>query len=98
MRLRELLEGTEITALTISPDTEITHVCADSRRARKGSLFAAVPGTLCDGALYAQQAVDKIACTWYENPAARLTSWALPAPTAKPPPPISCATSCAVRE
>ena len=90
MRLRELLEG-----------TEITHVCADSRRARKGSLFAAVPGTLCDGALYAQQAVDrgaacvlcrqempglpcaavpdvraalgKIACTWYENPAARLT-------------------------
>ena len=53
MRLRELLEGTEITALTISPDTEITHVCADSRRARKGSLFAAVPGTLCDGALYA---------------------------------------------
>ena len=101
MRLRELLEGTEITALTISPDTEITHVCADSRRARKGSLFAAVPGTLCDGALYAQQAVDrgaacvlcrqempglpcaavpdvraalgKIACTWYENPAARLT-------------------------
>ena len=101
MRLRELLEGTEITALTISPDTEITHVCADSRRARKGSLFAAVPGTLCDGALYARQAVDrgaacvlcrqempglpcaavpdvraalgKIACTWYENPAARLT-------------------------
>ena len=101
MRLRELLEGTEITALTISPDTEITHVCADSRRARKGSLFAAVPGTLCDGALYAKQAVDrgaacvlcrqeipglpcaavpdvraalgKIACTWYENPAARLT-------------------------
>ncbi len=59
MRLRELLEGTEITALTISPDTEITHVCADSRRARKGSLFAAVPGTLCDGALYAQQAVDR---------------------------------------
>ena len=101
MRLRELLEGTEITALTISPDTEITHVCADSRQARKGSLFAAVPGTLCDGALYARQAVDrgaacvlcrqkmpglpcaavpdvraalgKIACTWYENPAARLT-------------------------
>ena len=60
MRLRELLEGTEITALTISPDTEITHVCADSRRARKGSLFAAVPGTQWDGALYAQQAVTSV--------------------------------------
>ena len=51
-------EGTEITALTISPDTEITHVCGFPP-ARKGSLFAAVLGTLCDGALYARQAVDR---------------------------------------
>ena len=69
MRLRELLEGTEITALTIAPDTEITHVCADSRQARKGSLFAAVPGTRYDGALYARQAADRgAACVLCSRP------------------------------
>ena len=59
MRLRELLEGMEVIAQTISPDTEITHVCVDSRATQKGSLFVAVPGNRCDGGHYARQAVDR---------------------------------------
>lgn len=59
MRLRELLEGMEVISQTISPDTEITHVCVDSRATQKGSLFVAVPGNWCDGGHYARQAVDR---------------------------------------
>lgn len=59
MRLRELLEGMEVISQTISPDTEITHVCVDSRATQKGSLFVAVPGKRCDGGHYARQAVDR---------------------------------------
>lgn len=59
MRLRELLEGMEVISQTISPDTEITHVCVDSRVTQKGSLFVAVPGNRCDGGHYARQAVDR---------------------------------------
>ena len=59
MRLRELLEGMEVFSQTISPDTEITHVCVDSRATQKGSLFVAVPGNRCDGGHYARQAVDR---------------------------------------
>ena len=59
MRLRELLEGMEVISQTISPDTEITHVCVDSRATQKGSLFVAVPGNRCDGGHYARQAVDR---------------------------------------
>lgn len=59
MRLRELLEGMEAISQTISPDTEITHVCVDSRATQKGSLFVAVPGNRCDGGHYARQAVDR---------------------------------------
>lgn len=59
MRLRELLEGMEVITQTISPDTEITHVCVDSRATQKGSLFVAVPGNRCDGGHYARQAVDR---------------------------------------
>lgn len=59
MRLRELLEGMEVISQTISPDTEITHVCVDSRATQKGSLFVAVPGIRCDGGHYARQAVDR---------------------------------------
>lgn len=59
MRLRELLEGMEVISQTISPYTEITHVCVDSRATQKGSLFVAVPGNRCDGGHYARQAVDR---------------------------------------
>ena len=59
MRLRELLEGMEVISQTISPDTEITPVCVDSRATQKGSPFVAVPGNRCDGGHYARQAVDR---------------------------------------
>ena len=57
MRLRELLAGIEVISQTISSDTEIAEVCIDSRAAEAGDLFVAVPGTRCDGANYARQAV-----------------------------------------
>lgn len=59
MRLGELLAGLDVAARAVPLDTEITHLCVDSRQVRKGSLFAAVPGSHCDGGLYAKQAADR---------------------------------------
>lgn len=42
----------------LAQDPEITGVTADSRKVRPGFLFAALPGSLADGAAYAVQAVS----------------------------------------
>lgn len=101
MRLGKLLEGIEVVAQSVPPDTEITCLCEDSRTAERGSLFAAVAGTDCDGIAFAKQAVErgavcvlcreapeglpcvqvrdvrsalaKLACTFYDQPARKLT-------------------------
>ena len=45
MKLKELLAGVQVYALTAGPDTEIRGVAYDSRAVEPGWLFAAVPGT-----------------------------------------------------
>ncbi|THD81249.1 MAG: UDP-N-acetylmuramoyl-L-alanyl-D-glutamate--2,6-diaminopimelate ligase [Phenylobacterium sp.] len=42
----------------LSPDPEITGVTADSRKAAKGFLFAALPGTKVDGRAFAAKAIE----------------------------------------
>ena len=49
MTLQKLLEGVETAATSGPPGVEIAGVCYDSREARPGSLFAAIPGEHVDG-------------------------------------------------
>ncbi len=60
MKLTELLAGvgTEPVAST-KAKADITGVCSDSRFARPGDLFIAVPGTKADGSQFAHEAVQK---------------------------------------
>jgi UDP-N-acetylmuramoyl-L-alanyl-D-glutamate--2,6-diaminopimelate ligase len=60
MKLTELLAGvgTEPVAST-KAKADITGVCADSRFAKPGDLFVAVPGTKADGSQFAHEAVQK---------------------------------------
>ena len=57
IRLDELAAG--IAGLTDGGATPITHLTADSRAARPGSLFAALPGTRTDGRAYIADAVAR---------------------------------------
>ena len=60
MKLTELLAGvgTEPVAST-KAKADITGLCADSRFAKPGDLFVAVPGIKSDGAQFAHEAVQK---------------------------------------
>ncbi len=49
MKLKELLANMEIAQWHASPDMEIGDICYDSRRAKPGDLFAAIPGFETDG-------------------------------------------------
>ncbi|MBQ3711938.1 MAG: UDP-N-acetylmuramoyl-L-alanyl-D-glutamate--2,6-diaminopimelate ligase [Bacteroidales bacterium] len=49
MRLEDIIKGTEARILHGSPDTEISSICSDSRKACEGSLFIAVKGFAADG-------------------------------------------------
>jgi UDP-N-acetylmuramoyl-L-alanyl-D-glutamate--2,6-diaminopimelate ligase len=58
MELRELLAGADVIEISGDPETEITGLAYDSRRAERGSLFFAYTGQTVDGHAYAQAAVD----------------------------------------
>ena len=49
MLLSDLLAGVSVTELAADPQTEITAVCCDSRKAGENSLFVAVRGYVTDG-------------------------------------------------
>jgi len=55
MTLLEVLDGVEI--ITQSGNPELTGVEYDSRKAKPGSVFIALPGQKADGASFAPQAV-----------------------------------------
>jgi len=57
MRLDKLISGIETLVLAGERSVEVTHLCYDSRQARPGSLFAAVPGEHVDGHNFIPQAV-----------------------------------------
>ena len=49
MRLEDIIKGTEARILHGSPDSEISSICSDSRKACEGCLFIAVKGFAADG-------------------------------------------------
>jgi UDP-N-acetylmuramoyl-L-alanyl-D-glutamate--2,6-diaminopimelate ligase len=59
VRLREIRDCLQPREVLRWRDLAVDGLCTDSREARSGNLFFAVPGTKCDGAVYAQQAVAK---------------------------------------
>ena len=58
MRLREILEKTGISVNECMADIEITDVCYDSRKVKKGSLFVAVRGFKSDGHEFIGKAIE----------------------------------------
>lgn len=58
MLLRELIEGLSVKTIQGDLDIEIDEVAYDSRKARHGSLFVCVEGTVVDGHQYINDAID----------------------------------------
>ncbi len=59
MKLSDILKGINVLVSTVSGDTEITGVCYDSRKVRRGDLFVAVRGYESDGHKYIAMAAEK---------------------------------------
>ena len=59
MKLENIIKNTGATILHGSPDTEITSITSDSRKACPGALFIAVKGCSADGHEYIQDALAK---------------------------------------
>ena len=59
MRLSQLLQDIEITAMTADPDAEIRDIRYDSRYVEPGDLFVAVKGLQSDGHRYIAAALEK---------------------------------------
>ena len=59
MKLKELLVGLDVLAVTADMDQEITAVAYDSRKVTPGSLFVAITGFATDGNLYIPMALEK---------------------------------------
>ncbi|PYG88436.1 UDP-N-acetylmuramoylalanyl-D-glutamate--2,6-diaminopimelate ligase [Ruminiclostridium sufflavum DSM 19573] len=58
MLLSELVRGLEIKSLKGNPDIAIEAVAYDSRKARQGSLFVCIDGTVSDGHKYIADAIE----------------------------------------
>ncbi|MBR1868626.1 MAG: UDP-N-acetylmuramoyl-L-alanyl-D-glutamate--2,6-diaminopimelate ligase, partial [Bacteroidales bacterium] len=59
MKLAEIIKNTGATILHGAPDTEISSICSDSRKAVPGTLFIATSGFAADGHAFIQDALDK---------------------------------------
>ena len=57
MKLGQIVENTGATILNGTPDTQITSICSDSRKACPGALFIAVKGSTLDGHDYIDAAL-----------------------------------------
>jgi UDP-N-acetylmuramoyl-L-alanyl-D-glutamate--2,6-diaminopimelate ligase len=62
MILRDLLPDTVPVQVQGSMDVEISHLAYDSRLAKPGALFFALPGTKNDGTRFIDQACERGAC------------------------------------
>lgn len=58
MLLRDLIHGLEIKTIKGSLEFEIDDIAYDSRKAKQGSLFVCIEGTVADGHLYIKDAID----------------------------------------
>ena len=59
MKLKELLQGINVLECTADPETEITSIAYDSRKAEQGGIFVAISGFASDGNRFIPMAVDK---------------------------------------
>lgn len=59
MKLRELLQGVTVLETQADPETEITSIVYDSRKAEPGCLFAAISGFASDGNRFIPMALEK---------------------------------------
>ena len=59
MKLRELLQGVAVLEIHADPETEITSIAYDSRKAVPGCLFAAISGFASDGNRFIPMALEK---------------------------------------
>ncbi len=59
MKLNELLTKIKHEPYGFAGNAEITSICIDSRHVQEGSLFIAVKGTVTDGHLYIEKAIEK---------------------------------------
>ena len=62
MKLKELINGTQVKETIGNVDIEVSGLVFDSRNVEKGVLFFAVAGTLNDGHDFIESAIDKGAC------------------------------------
>ena len=58
MLLRELIKGLDIKSIQGSLDLDIDGIAYDSRKTRQGALFVCVEGTVVDGHLYINDAIE----------------------------------------
>jgi len=58
LQLSELVKGLDIKSLQGSLDIDIDGIAYDSRKARQGTLFVCVEGTVVDGHLYINDAIE----------------------------------------
>jgi UDP-N-acetylmuramoyl-L-alanyl-D-glutamate--2,6-diaminopimelate ligase len=57
-QLKNILQGIQTVSIQGNTEIEIEEVCFDSRKAKKSSLFVAVPGTQSDGHTYIPNVVE----------------------------------------
>ncbi len=58
MKFRDVLKGVDVVDVR-GEDVEVTHLCYDSRKAEKGSLFFALKGRFFDGDEFVKDAVER---------------------------------------
>ena len=59
MRLAELISRVTTVSVRGSADVDVSDVCSDSRRVRKGSVFVAMPGAKAHGGAFISEALAK---------------------------------------
>ncbi len=81
MKLKDILQGIDITQIYNNDDIDISHITNNSRDCKKGSLFVAVRGFQTDGHKYISSAIENgasaVICEEY-NPALSCTQVVVP--------------------
>ncbi|MCB0698653.1 MAG: UDP-N-acetylmuramoyl-L-alanyl-D-glutamate--2,6-diaminopimelate ligase [Chitinophagales bacterium] len=58
IQLKDILTGVKPVSITGDTAIEVSNICIDSRKVEHGTVFVAIKGTLTDGHLYIQKAIE----------------------------------------